>query len=198
MSDAPPADRDTAPPADRSDAPPADRDTAPPADRSDAPPAALPFFVYGTLRTGGRNHAVHLAGRCADVRPAVLDGAALHDGPGFPYAVPDATPGRCIVGELVTVRPGAYAAALAALDHLEDCRADGTGEYVRRRLTVRARAGGAEGTEDTEGSGTAEEAWVYLAGPAVAARLHTRPALVPSGDWTRRDAPGAGDDRRAG
>ncbi|MGA5821927.1 gamma-glutamylcyclotransferase family protein [Kitasatospora sp. NPDC094028] len=133
---------------------------------------ALPFFVYGTLRTGGRNHATHLAGRCADVRPAVLDGAALHAGPGYPFAVPDATPGRRVLGELITVRPGAYAAALATLDRLEDCRADGTGLYVRRRLAVRTATDGAT------------QAWVYLAGPQVAARLRERPALIASGDWT--------------
>ncbi|MFE2725727.1 gamma-glutamylcyclotransferase family protein [Kitasatospora sp. NPDC059327] len=156
-----------------SDAPPADQTADQSADRS----AALPFFVYGTLRTGGRNHALHLAGRCADVRAAVLEGAALHDGPGFPYAAPDATPGRRIIGELITVRPGAYAAALVALDRLEDCRADGTGEYVRERLAVRTAGGGSA------------DAWVYLAGPAVAARLRARPALIASGDWTRRDEP---------
>ncbi|MEU6235760.1 gamma-glutamylcyclotransferase family protein [Kitasatospora sp. NPDC047058] len=138
------------------------------------PTDPLPFFVYGTLRTGGGNHAVHLAGHCADVRPAVLDGAALHDGPGFPYAVPDSAPGRRIVGELITVRPGTYGPALAALDRLEDCRADGTGEYVRERLAVRTADGGTA------------DAWVYLAGPAVAARLRAYPALIPSGDWMRR------------
>ncbi|WP_030254260.1 MULTISPECIES: gamma-glutamylcyclotransferase family protein [Streptomyces] len=135
---------------------------------------ALPFFVYGTLRSGGRNHAAHLAGRCADIRPAVLDGAALHAGPGFPYAVPDAAPGRRIVGELITVRPGAYAGALAALDALEECRADGTGLYVRRRMAVRTAAG------------DSRDAWVYLAGPAAEARLRERPALIESGDWANR------------
>ncbi|MFJ9770965.1 gamma-glutamylcyclotransferase family protein [Kitasatospora sp. NPDC101157] len=136
--------------------------------------AALPFFVYGTLRSGGRNHALHLAGRCAGILPAVLDGAALHDGPGYPYAVPDATPGRRILGELVIVRPGAYAGVLADLDRLEDCRPDGTGLYLRRRTTVRTAAG------------ERREAWVYLAGPAAAARLRARPALIASGDWTDR------------
>ncbi|WP_307806325.1 gamma-glutamylcyclotransferase family protein [Streptomyces sp. FH025] len=142
-----------------------------------APPVeaeALPFFVYGTLRTGGRNHAVHLAGRCADIRPAVLEGAALHAGPGFPYAVVDPAPGRRIVGELVTVRPGSYAGALVALDRLEECRADGTGLYVRRRMTVRTAAG------------ELREAWVYLAGPEAEARLRVRPALIVSGDWAGR------------
>ncbi|MER7751635.1 gamma-glutamylcyclotransferase family protein [Kitasatospora sp. NPDC097643] len=135
---------------------------------------ALPFFVYGTLRSGGHNHASHLTGRCAAIQPAVLEGAALHDGPGFPYAVPDATPGRRIVGELITVRPGAYAGALVSLDRLEGCRADGTGEYVRRRLAVR--------TDE----GEIREAWVYLAGPAAAERLRARPALIASGDWADR------------
>ncbi|CAN3984260.1 gamma-glutamylcyclotransferase family protein [Kitasatospora purpeofusca] len=138
-------------------------------------PSALPFFVYGTLLTGERNHALFLAGRCASVRPAVLDGAALHAGPGFPYAVPDTAPGRRIVGELVTIRPAAYPAALAALDRLEDCRPDGGGEYVRERLTVRT------------GDGGTAPAWVYLAGPAVGARLRAQPALIASGDWRRRD-----------
>ncbi|MEE1824439.1 gamma-glutamylcyclotransferase [Streptomyces sp. BE20] len=139
-----------------------------------APPAPdLPFFVYGTLRPGGRNHAVYLAGRCAEVRGAVLEGAALHEGPGFPYAVPDAAPGRRIVGELVTVRRGAYPEALTALDRLEGCRTDGTGEYVRERLAVRTADGGTA------------EAWVYLAGPDVAARLRAHPALIASGDWLR-------------
>lgn len=142
---------------------------------------ALPFFVYGTLRSGRRNHAVHLAGRCAEIRPAVLEGAALHEGPGYPFAVPDSTPGRRVLGELITVRPGAYADALAALDRLEDCRADGTGLYVRRRLAVRVEGVGEGG--DVPGGG-AREAWVYLAGPVVTARLRERPALIASGDWS--------------
>ncbi|MEV7771308.1 gamma-glutamylcyclotransferase family protein [Kitasatospora sp. NPDC086791] len=145
----------------------------------------LPFFVYGTLRSGGRNHAAHLAGRCAAIRPAVLDGAALHEGPGFPYAVLDATPGRRIVGELITVRPGAYTGALAALDLLEECRADGTGLYVRRRMAVRTAAVGATAVR-TAVAGAPQDAWVYLAGPAAEARLRERPALIASGDWADR------------
>lgn len=148
-------------------------------------PAALPFFVYGTLLTGERNHAAHLAGRCAGVRAAVLEGAALHAGPGFPYAVPDPAPGRRITGELVTVHPDAYPAVLAALDALEDCRPDGRGAYVRERLAVRTAVDGAVdgGTVD----GGTVDAWVYLAGPDAAARLRAHPALIASGDWRRRD-----------
>ncbi|WP_329499643.1 gamma-glutamylcyclotransferase family protein [Kitasatospora herbaricolor] len=135
-----------------------------------ADPTQLPFFVYGTLRTGGRNHAAHLDGLCAAVRPAVLPGAALYEGPGFPYAVPD--PDRRVVGELVTVFPAGYPSVLAGLDRLEDCRPDGSGEYVRLRRAVR--------TEDGE-----TDAWVYLAGPRTADRLRSVAAPIESGDWTR-------------
>ena len=147
---------------------PPEPDLAPPP--AEAP--ALPFFVYGTLRTGGSNHDALLAGRCTAARPAVLPGAALHDGPGFPYAVPD--PARRIVGELLNVRAAHYGRVLRALDDLEDCRPDGSGLYVRRRLTVRT----ADGAET--------DAWVYLAGPQAAARLRAHPALIASGDWTAR------------
>ncbi|GAA1949685.1 gamma-glutamylcyclotransferase family protein [Kitasatospora viridis] len=131
----------------------------------------LPFFAYGTLRPGLRNHQTFLAGRCALIRPAVLDGLALHDGPGYPFVLPE--PGRRVIGDLITVRPAAYRQVLAELDELEGCRADGTGLYLRERLTV--RVGGAD-----------EPAWVYLAGPAAAARLRAHPAPIASGDWTRR------------
>ncbi|WP_354643964.1 gamma-glutamylcyclotransferase family protein [Kitasatospora camelliae] len=137
-----------------------------------ADPDRLPVFVYGTLRPGGRNHRAHLAGRTTAVRPGTLPGAALHDGPGYPYLV--ACPGRSVHGELVTLDPARYAEVLAALDHLEDCRPDGSGEYVRRRLEV------------TGAGGEPEPAWVYLAGAAVEAALRERPALIASGDWLRR------------
>ncbi|GAA5018988.1 gamma-glutamylcyclotransferase family protein [Kitasatospora paranensis] len=132
----------------------------------------LPFFVYGTLRPGGRNHDRHLAGRCLRVRRAVLADAALHRGPGYPYALPDA--GASVVGELATVHPGLYDRVLADLDRLEDCTPDGDGEYVRVRLAVR--------TED----GAETDAWVYLAGPRIAAALSAAPAPIPSGDWSNR------------
>ncbi|MEV6211326.1 gamma-glutamylcyclotransferase family protein [Kitasatospora sp. NPDC051914] len=132
-------------------------------------PPQLPFFVYGTLRPGHRNHDRHLAGRCSAVLDAVLDGAALHRGPGYPYVVP--CPGRQVRGELVTVPAGLYPRVLAELDLLEDCTPDGLGEYVRERLPVHL----ADGTET--------DAWVYLAGPRVTAALHSAPALVASGDW---------------
>jgi gamma-glutamylcyclotransferase (GGCT)/AIG2-like uncharacterized protein YtfP len=130
----------------------------------------LPFFTYGTLRPGQRNHARYLAGRCTRVRPAVLPGAALHTGPGYPFLLPD--PAHRVVGELLTVSAVQYPRLLALLDALEGCRPDGTGLYVRTLLPVTVRE-----------TGLAEPAWVYVAGPAAAALLREQPALIPSGEW---------------
>jgi gamma-glutamylcyclotransferase (GGCT)/AIG2-like uncharacterized protein YtfP len=137
------------------------------------PPPPLPFFVYGTLRPGQANHRRYLAGRGCAVEPAALPGAALHHGPGFPYAVEDAA--GTVQGELVSVPAAEYAQVLAALDRLEGHRGDGTGEYVRLRRSVLLP------------DGTQRDAWVYLAGPPVAARLLRAPAPIGSGDWNARD-----------
>ncbi|GAA1226498.1 gamma-glutamylcyclotransferase [Kitasatospora nipponensis] len=147
----------------------------------------LPFFVYGTLRPGLHNHARHLGGRCLRSRPAVLGGAVLHDGPGYPYAVRDPDPRRLVHGELLTVRPADYARVLAELDELEECRPDDSGLYVRLRLPVRPTGGAATatGSEGLAGpAGPVEDAWVYLAGPAQAEYLRAHPSPIPSGDWT--------------
>ncbi|WP_329569750.1 gamma-glutamylcyclotransferase family protein [Kitasatospora sp. NBC_01266] len=132
----------------------------------------LPLFVYGTLRSGQRNHTHYLGGHCTRIEPAVLAGAVLHQGPGYPYAVADPDPGRRVRGELITVRPADFARVLTALDELEGCRPDGTGYYVRLRRPVIVTA-----------HGERVAAWVYLAGPELSARLRARPAPIPSGDW---------------
>lgn len=53
-------------------------------------PASLPFFVYGTLRSGEVNHDLFLRGRVRSEEPGRLAGALLYDGPGYPYAVEEA------------------------------------------------------------------------------------------------------------
>ncbi len=78
----------------------------------------LPFFVYGTLRPGEINHDRFLRGRTAREEPALLRGAVLYEGPGYPYAVE--APECEVRGELVTARPEAYAELLALLDRLEE------------------------------------------------------------------------------
>ncbi|MEU9288053.1 gamma-glutamylcyclotransferase family protein [Streptomyces sp. NPDC048275] len=133
----------------------------------------LPFFVYGTLRPGERNHALFLCGRTASEEPGRLAGAVLYDGPGYPYAVEES--GGVVRGELVTALPEVYGELLGALDRLE--------EYVPgdpRNLYERVAR------EVTREDGTAVRAWVYVAAPAVAAGLRAHGKLIEGGEWRGR------------
>ncbi|MCT7354125.1 gamma-glutamylcyclotransferase [Streptomyces sp. 15-116A] len=134
----------------------------------------LPFFVYGTLRPGEVNHAPFLRGRTRAQEPARLPGAVLYEGPGYPYAVEE--PGGTVSGELVTAREEEYAALLGELDRLEEyVPGDPRNLYERvEREVIRAA------------DGAAVRAWVYVAAPAVAARLRGRGKLIEGGDWHGR------------
>ena len=134
----------------------------------------LPFFVYGTLRPGGPNHPRFLSGRTRAEEPARLTGATLYPGPGYPYAVEDDD--GVVRGDLVTPSPEAYDDLLAALDRLEEyVPGDPRNLYDRvARDVVR------------DADGTSVRAWVYVAAPAVAARLRARGVLIESGDWWAR------------
>ncbi|MFD7511656.1 gamma-glutamylcyclotransferase family protein [Streptomyces sp. NPDC059853] len=127
-------------------------------------PERLPFFVYGTLRAGQRHYAWALRGHTGREEPAVLPGAVLYEGPGYPYAVgvPDA--GRLVHGELMHIRPERFPAVLATLDRLEGP------DY--ERLTVRLPGGA--------------RAWTYLAAEPLATRLRATGTPVPGGDWLAR------------
>ncbi|MER7741089.1 gamma-glutamylcyclotransferase family protein [Streptomyces sp. NPDC096538] len=131
----------------------------------------LPFFVYGTLRPGEVNHDRFLRGRTAREEPGRLRGAVLYEGPGYPYAV-EAPDGE-VRGELVTALPEAYAELLARLDRLEEyVPGDPRNLYDRVARPVVRETGGAT-----------VRAWVYVAAPAVAARLRARATRVAGGDW---------------
>ncbi|MFF0787766.1 gamma-glutamylcyclotransferase family protein [Streptomyces spiralis] len=136
------------------------------------PPEPLPFFVYGTLRPGERNHDALLRGRTRTEQPARLTGAVLYEGPGFPYAVEE--PGGVVRGELVTARPETYEELLTVLDRLEGYVAgDPRSLYERvEREVVR------------EADETAVRAWVYVAGPAVTARLRDGGRVIEGGVWS--------------
>jgi gamma-glutamylcyclotransferase (GGCT)/AIG2-like uncharacterized protein YtfP len=139
-----------------------------------APALPLPFFVYGTLRPGEPNHDRFLRGRTRSEEPGRLAGAVLYDGPGYPYAVEE--PGGVVSGELVTALPEAYGELLVALDRLEDhVPGDPRNLYERLARDV---------TRDADG--TTVRAWVYVAAPAVAARLRGHGRLIESGDWRTR------------
>ncbi len=134
------------------------------------PGSELPFFVYGTLRPGGRNHGRYLAGRTVSEEPARLPGALLHDGPGYPYLRLGGT--GTVVGDLVRAAPGGYRALLDALDRLEGRLGPGDPRNLYERVVcgaVRAR------------DGAEVRAWVYVA----AARTVVGPPLA-GGDWLSR------------
>ncbi|MFE0704736.1 gamma-glutamylcyclotransferase family protein [Streptomyces sp. NPDC058872] len=129
----------------------------------------LPFFVYGTLRPGAYNHDRLLLGRTVVEEEALLPGTLLHDGPGYPYAVPgDGT----VTGTLVTPAPEAYAELLAVLDRMEG----GAGYERTARAALRVR------------DGAPARAWVYLAAPGTPLG-----PLIETGDWFRR-RPGPAPD----
>ncbi|MEU5898278.1 MULTISPECIES: gamma-glutamylcyclotransferase family protein [Streptomyces] len=133
--------------------------------------ARLPFFVYGTLRPGEPNHAVHLHGRTAKEESALLPDALLYDGPGYPYAVEH--PGKGPVrGELLTALPTANAPLLTALDLLEEyIPGDPHNLYERVVRDVLDR------------TGAPVRAWVYVAAPRIAAGLRASGSVIGTGDW---------------
>lgn len=134
----------------------------------DGPPRPTHVFVYGTLRRGGSNDIARYRPAPQFVGEAVI-AATLHDLGTYPGAVlgGDAR----LRGEVYRITPEVE----AALDVLEDVRADGTGEYLRRELAV--DVGGAH-----------VPCLVYELHPErVAGR-----AVIESGDWF--SAPGARRD----
>ncbi|MCX4761978.1 gamma-glutamylcyclotransferase [Streptomyces sp. NBC_01275] len=169
----------------------------------------LPFFVYGTLRPGEVNHDRFLRDRTLHEHPARLPGAVLYDGPGYPYAVEEPggvmtsgvtasgpetggtvtggtvasgpETGGTVAGELVTARPEAYDRLLAELDRLEEYT-PGDPRNLYERVEREVVVLGA----DRIAVRTAVRAWVYVAAPAVAARLRARGKLLEGGDWLAR------------
>jgi gamma-glutamylcyclotransferase (GGCT)/AIG2-like uncharacterized protein YtfP len=132
----------------------------------------LPFFVYGTLRPGGRHHAWALRGRTTSEEAARLPGAELYEGPGYPYAVA-APPGEGGVhGELVHPHPAHYAEVLATLDRLEGYRAGAPDNHYERVAVHVLRA-----------DGSPVRAWTYLAAATLAATLRTSGTRIPGGAW---------------
>lgn len=136
----------------------------------------LPFFVYGTLRPGECNHDLFLHGRTAAEEPAVLAGAVLYEGPGYPYALLDPGAGGTVAGEVVTASSGEYGELLSVLDRLEEYVAPGHPRNLYERVVC----------EVLRSDGTRVRAWVYVAAPGVERELRAKGAPIPGGDWTGR------------
>lgn len=131
----------------------------------------LPFFLYGTLLPGRRNHVV-LRGRALSWTPATLSGALLFHGPGFPYAVADPAGEGVVHGALMAVGPEAYADVLADLDRLEGYTpGDPANLYERRRAEVPV-------------AGRKTAAWVYFAADRTARELLLSGEPIPGGRWS--------------
>ncbi|MEU8676235.1 gamma-glutamylcyclotransferase family protein [Streptomyces sp. NPDC048560] len=142
-----------------------------------APAAELPFFVYGTLLPGQRNHDLFLLGRTAREEPALLPGALLYEGPGYPYAVEGH---GTVHGVLVVPSPGAYGELLGMLDRLERYAGPGHPRNLYERVARDVR---------TEAATTS--AWVYFAAAAVTRSLRTGGTRIPGGNWLTPRAPPA-------
>ncbi|MFG2222110.1 gamma-glutamylcyclotransferase family protein [Streptomyces sp. NPDC048644] len=134
-------------------------------------PDRLPFFVYGTLRPGGRHHARTLRGRTASEEPATISGALLYDGPGYPYAVAGPDDAR-IHGALITPRAADHDGVRRTLDLLEGYTPGGRDNLYERVETEAARS-----------DGRTVRAWVYLAAEPLATRLRATGTPVEGGDW---------------
>ncbi|MQS08110.1 gamma-glutamylcyclotransferase [Streptomyces sp. IF17] len=144
------------------------------------------------MRRGGRYHGVCLGGRVVThggPEPAILPGASLFRGPGYPYAVPEPDrPGALVRGELIRPLPGRDAEVQADLDRLEGYR-PGAPDNLYERVVARVLLS----------DGTAVRARVYLAAPVLARRLRAEGERVPDGDWMADriagSGPGQGVDR---
>ncbi|WP_406077843.1 gamma-glutamylcyclotransferase [[Kitasatospora] papulosa] len=145
--------------------------------------APLPFFVYGTLLPGEPNHDRFLRGRTREERPAVLPGALLYEGPGYPYAIEGHGTVR---GALVTAAPGAYEELLGLLDGLEQYLGPEHPRNLYERVARRAVP-----VLPPDAPGEPVRAWVYLAAAALTRSLRTGGTPVPGGDWLSRRPPRA-------
>ena len=133
----------------------------------------LPFFVYGTLRTGEENWSIFLKGRTEQEIPAALPGHRMFVDE-FPFFMDSPDCSR-VTGNLVFPKEALYGQVMEDLDGLEQYDPEsGTGWYLRVVREVQY--------VDETGCLQRVKAWVYHGGPEVTAGLAGK-IPVPSGDW---------------
>ena len=126
----------------------------------------LPFFVYGTLLPGQRNHHVW-QGAVVQQVAAVFPNGRLYDMGSFPMLI---EVGKQVVrGMVLTIDPVHYEAVLAAVDQLEGYDPDVPERsfYIRARRTVYLS------------HSEPVTAWVYLGQPVLVAGRHP----IPYDNW---------------
>lgn len=134
----------------------------------------LPVFVYGTLRPGQPNWQRLLVGQAERVVAGRLGGVMLLDCGHYPAAV-ERPGGGGAAGEVVSIRPTAYAGMMAGLDYLEGY-APGDPQRLFDRVVRPVQT--ADGPVDS---------WVYLAGSMLAGSALP---VVAGGDWVAHLAAG--------
>lgn len=135
--------------------------------------AAAPrhVFVYGTLRAGGSNDIARFSPAPERIGDGVIAGT-LYDLGAYPGAVLGGE-GR-VQGEIYRITP----ALEAQLDRLEEVQPDGSGEYVKREVTLRVE--GVTGSSGSASQGSALlSCLVYEIHPE---RIAGRSAIA-SGNW---------------
>jgi gamma-glutamylcyclotransferase (GGCT)/AIG2-like uncharacterized protein YtfP len=116
-------------------------------------------FVYGTLRRGGHNDIARFSPAPRHVADAYIAGT-LYDLGSYPGAVLGGQ-GR-LIGEIYAITPQLE----AQLDLLEEVKADGSGEYIKREVMVSVGA----------------KRFACLVYEIHADRIAGRP-VIASGDW---------------
>jgi len=139
----------------------------------------LPFFVYGTLRSGQGNYQRLLAGKTTAIITAAMKNTKMY-AQGVAY-VTDALAQDggelCqVVGDLMFVKPGVYPQVLVSLDGLEGYNSTThSGHYIRvkRKATF---------VDPKTGETREVMAWVYFAGKSTKSSLRERDRVL-DGDW---------------
>ncbi|MFN2202750.1 MAG: gamma-glutamylcyclotransferase [Caldilineaceae bacterium] len=126
-----------------------------------------PLFVYGTLLTGERAHAL-LAHCLARTEPASLPNAVIYSLGSYPMLVDGAGE---VAGELCWLLPERYADLLVSLDGYE-------GPLYSRELRAVRLPG-----QEVDSPHEAIQAWVY-----VGTRLPLHASRIESGDWRSRSS----------
>lgn len=136
----------------------------------------LPFFVYGTLRTGQGNWSRFLKRRTVAEIPAILPQAVMyHTGLAYVLDAGKDEQEYSVKGDLMFVKPEVYELALKEIDGLEGYNPlTNTGHYVRV-------ARKAEYTDLDTGEVKSVLAWVYFAGSS--RRSFSADERVQDGDW---------------